>query len=597
MSRRAELVAALGASGLTLARTMAAVDALEADIPADRCVTVGLSSNVSLDLLSLFVRKHAALGGMRAQIVMGHHDDPVGDATRLRERHAQGLVLVQFFDNLLPAFEQQLPLLEPAQIAAKEAELRARWRLTFDRAAALPFVHVVAFHRFARAVDSGQGVEGDVVHDTIGRFNAALREEAAAFPNVRVLDGSAVAASIGLAAAFDPRFYYRSTAPYTPAYLDELARHVAAASRSFSSDYRKVLVLDCDNTLWGGIVGEDLPSGIQLDPYSHPGKIFWAMQHELLALERQGVLLCLCSKNNPQDVDEVLSRHPHAVLRREHLAVRKVDWNDKVSNLQAMARELNLGLDSFVFLDDSDFECTAVREALPSVRVFQVPRALSDYPRVMHDIKSLFLAGGVSAESRSKTQQYRQLQQAAAESARFATHEEYLASLGLQVELERDARQHLERISELTFKSNQFNLTTLRQTPGEILQRMDAADMTVYSLTVGDRFGSAGLTGVLLVRWTTDTAHVDAFLMSCRVIGRGIEFSPWAQIARDAIVRGCRAIEACYRPSAKNAQVADFYDRLGLPQADEVDGVRRYRGLLATFEPPSTDWIRITHVE
>jgi FkbH-like protein len=305
------------------------------------------------------------------------------------------------------------------------------------------------------------------------------------------------------------------------------------------------------------------------------------------------VLLCLCSKNNPEDVDEVLDKHPDTVLRREHIAARRVNWNDKVSNLQAIAGELNIGLDSLVFIDDSDFECNAVRSALPAVRVFQVPKTLSDYPRLLGEIRELFLAGGISAESRSKTAQYRQRQEAAESSAQFETNEQYLASLDLQVQLTRDDMASLARISELTLKSNQFNLTTLRQSPAEIRQRIDSDAGTVYSLGVSDRFGNAGLTGVVLATWQGETARIDAFLMSCRVIGRGVEFCFWPELIEDARRRGCRFIEAEYRPTAKNAQVADFYDRLGLPLVAEDNGARCYRAALDGFSPPPIDWIKV----
>jgi len=421
-----------------------------------------------------------------------------------------------------------------------------------------------------------------------------LRSEAAAFPNVRIIDTGAIVHQLGAEAAFDPRFYLRNTAPFATPFINELARRIVAAARGFNSYFYKALVLDCDNTLWGGLIGEDLIEGIKLDPHSYPGRVYWQAQQAILALERQGVLLCLCSKNNPADVDEVLDKHPGTVLRREHIAARQVNWTDKVSNLQAIARELNIGLDSLVFIDDSDFECNAVRGALPMVRVLQVPKTLSDYPRLLSEICELFLAGGISAESRSKTAQYRQRQEAVDAIAQHETNEQYLASLDLRVQIARDNAANLARISELTLKSNQFNLTTLRQSPAEILQRIDSDSGTVYSLVVSDRFGNAGLTGVVLVSWQGETAKIDAFLISCRVIGRGVEFCVWPTLVEDSRRRGCHVMEAEYWPTEKNAQVADFYDRLGLPLVAEANGTRYYRAALDSFTPPLIDWIKVT---
>jgi FkbH-like protein len=587
-----ERLALLGAPGATLTKTLQAVESLERDLPLQRQASIGIACNVSVDLLSTYLRKHALLCGVRLEVRMGSHDDALGDADRFVSAGLQAMLLFAFFDNLMPAFEHQLEHLEPQQVAAKEAEVRARWRLLFEKAKSVPIVFAAGFHRFGPAVDTGRA---DPVQTALERFNAALREEAGAFANVRLIDTQAIVHALGSAAAFDPRFYFRSTAPYSAAFLDELARRIAASSRGFGSYFHKALVLDCDNTLWGGIVGEDLLQGIKLDPHDYPGKVFWRAQHEFLSLERQGVLLCLCSKNNGADVDEVLTTHPHCLIRDRHLALRKVNWHDKVANLRAIAGELNIGLDSLVFLDDSPFECEAVRAELPMVRVFQVPSNLPDYPRLIHQIKELFLCPGVADESRSKTQQYRRLQAAAASSAHFASHDEYLASLDLRVDLLRNNTAQVERISELTRKSNQFNLTTLRLSPGEIRNRMENPATPVYSLTVQDRFGSAGLTGVLLLTCAADAARVDAFLMSCRVIGRGVEFSIWPDIARDAQARGCKIIQAEYRPTPKNMQVADFYDRLGLPLVEELDGVRHYRATLDDFNPKRTDWIKVTH--
>lgn len=584
----------LSTPGLTLSRTIHAVDQLESSGQTRRLMAIGVASNVSIDLLSVFLRKHALLAGAQVRVDMGSHDDALTDAARYVEAGMQAMVYLPFFDNLLPAFELQVECLPVADIQAKEADFRAQCELLFQTTRALPALYVATFHRHVRAVDIGHP---DAVANALHRFNAVLRELAARHAHVRLIDTEDIVHSLGADTCLDRRFYLRSTAPYTPAFLDEFARRIALASRGFGGYYFKALVLDCDNTLWGGVVGEDLVDGIKLDPHAYPGRVYWQAQLAYAALERQGMLLCLCSKNNPQDVDEVLQRHPNQVLSESRITLKKVNWTDKVTNLREIASELNIGLDSLVFVDDSDFECASVRTALPQVRVFQVPKALPDYGRVLREISELFLAGGVSDESRSKTEQYRQIQLASNEQSLYASQEDYLASLELKVNLRRNSMADIARISELTQKSNQFNLTTLRLTPGEIQDRMQGDEGCVYSLTVADRFGSAGLTGVAIVDRRDDVARIAAFLMSCRVIGRGVEFSIWPHIAAEALRRGCRILEAEYRPTAKNAQVADFFDRLGIPLVEGDDGVKRYRVSLDEFQPSKADWIKVTHGE
>jgi FkbH-like protein len=560
-----------------------------------RIVKIGVSSSVTVDLLNIFLRKYGFLNGAKLDLVPGNYDDPIGDIDLFVRAGVDQIVLLPFFDNLMPSFEAQLESLESSFIDAKEQELRQRYRMAFDKARSIPTICLGTFHRMGVAADASLM---DTVTLVLARFNLALREEAAAFANIRVLDSEDIVHIVGRNAAFDMRFYFRSKAPYTGAFMNQLACRVAAATRGFGGYFYKVLALDCDNTLWGGVIGEDLLSGIKLGPFDYPGNIFWSMQQEYVALERQGILLALVTKNNPSDVEEVLCNHPDMVIKASHLVAKKVNWEDKPSNLRSLAKELNVGLDSFIFLDDSSFECEAVRQQLPMVKTIQVPSTLSDYPRVVAEIKSLFLAGGIAADSKGKTKQYRQRAVGEELRAQFDTHEEYLASLELKVELKRDARASAHRISELSQKSNQFNLTTRRYSVAEIEQRMDSARDAVYSLVVSDKFGDAGLTGVAVVRYEGTTAFVENFFMSCRVIGRGVETGIWPRIVADAVQRGCTEVRAEFIPSAKNAQVQDFYDRLGMIlHHKSCEGVQRYAIAAADLGSPPHPWIEIKYVE
>lgn len=594
MSNNNADIAVLNKADSTLSQVMQAVVSLEKAEPVRR-LSIGLSSSATVELLGLYLRKHGLLSGTHITILQGNYDDPIGDVDLFLRAGVEHMVLLPFLDTLMPSLEAQMACLAPDVLLAKELEMRNRYRVAFEKAKSFKSILLGSFHRMGHAADlSG----ADAVAAALTRFNQALREEAAAFPNIRIIDTEDVVRTVGHTAAFDTRFYFRNKAPYTGAYFNELARRIASASRGFGTHFYKVLVLDCDNTLWGGVIGEDLMAGIKLGPYDYPGNIFWRMQHEFAALERNGILICLCSKNNPKDVDEVLQTHPEMVLKPSQIVAKKVNWNDKPSNLRALAQELNVGLDSMVFLDDSSFECEAVRQQLPMVKTMQVPATLSEYPRVVREIRELFLAGGIAADSHGKTEQYRQRAHAAALQAQFDSHDDYMASLEMKVELSCNAVDSVARISELSMKSNQFNLTTQRFSEAEVIQLMQSPDSAVYSLLVSDKFGKAGLTGVVFIRYVGDVAHIDNFLMSCRVIGRGVETAIWTQISNDAAKHGCNQIQAVFMPSAKNAQVADFYERLGVQLIDTAaDGIKHYRSALATFTPPLTPWIELTYVE
>jgi FkbH-like protein len=592
MLRKAALAVLDKTESTMMQLTQAVAELEKEELP--RKVKIGVSSSVTVDLLSIFLRKHALLNGARVELVFGNYDDPIGDIDLFAQADVEQIVMLPFFDNLMPSFEAQLANLDATIIDAKELELRQRYRMVFDKARTIPTIYLGTFHRMGSSADaSGQ----DAVAAVLARFNAALLEEAAANTNIRTITTEDILRAVGQRAAFDSRFYYRSKAPYTGVFMNELAKRITAAARGFGAHFYKVLALDCDNTLWGGVIGEDLLSGIKLGPYDYPGNVFWRMQHEFANLERQGILIALVSKNNPADVEEVLRQHPEMVLKETQIVAKKVNWEDKPSNLRALAKELNVGLDSFVFLDDSSFECEAVRQQLPMVKAVQVPATLTDYPRVVAEIKSLFLTGGITADSKAKTEQYRQRAGAEGLKAEFNTQEEYLQSLELNVELTRNARASVARISELSQKSNQFNLTTHRYSVAEIEGMMAGDSHTVYSLVVSDKFGNAGLTGVVVIRYEGKAAIVENFFMSCRVIGRGVETCIWNQIVANAVKRGCTQLSSEYIPSLKNAQVADFFDRLGIPMTKESAGAKQYTIAFADFFAPGNPWIEMTYVE
>jgi FkbH-like protein len=588
-------LAVLRRSDASMAEVMAALTTLDRSDAPGRTHTVGIASNITLDLLGTYVRRYAYVAGVRVELLNGSYDDVLGDVQRFVAAGVDTVLIAPFFDNLQPAWESQLPALDATARHAPVADYLARLELALIHAQGVGTVLLAGSHPWhSQTAALADGVVAAAVHD----FNAALHAMAHRHANVRYLDTQSLLMQVGAAQALDARFYHRSKAPYRAAFLNAWARQIDAATRSFGSVFYKVLVLDCDNTLWGGIVGEEGALGVALDPYNYPGNVYWAVQQMVRTLEQHGTLLCLCSKNNPQDVQDVLDTNPHMVLRDAHIVARQVNWDDKPSNLRRLAQALNVGLESMVFVDDSAFEISAVREQLPQVRTFQVPARLTDYPAVIQEISALLMAGGVSAESRAKTLQYRVVAQAQAEQAQFASHEDYLRSLQLRVRLYRNAREQVTRIVELVNKSNQFNMTTQRLQAGEVQRLMDSPTATVYSFAVHDRLADHGITGVLITDDAPDApdaVQVHSFLMSCRVLGRGVEFSVWNAVRNDARSRGKRMLHAAYLPTAKNAQALDFFDRLGFTRTDDGggDGSRHYQAEVDTVHFPDSNWVEL----
>lgn len=570
-----------------LTEVLKALATLDETPGSGRTVRIGIAANITVDLLADYLRRHAYLAGVQLEVIKGSYDDLLNDVNHFVERKVDQILIVPFFDNLRPAWESQLTALPPDARRAAVSSWLAQLKIALDTSRSIGRVTVAGSHLW----NSAASAEAETL---LNEFNDDIKRITETHPNASFFNTARVLSRIGEKSAFDARFYYRAKAPYTPLFLDEFARRYALATRGFGSHFYKVIVLDCDNTLWGGVVGEDGLSGIALDPYDYPGNVYWTVQQELRELEAQGVLLCLCSKNNVTDAEEVFSEHPHVVLRDEHLAAKKLNWEPKVTNLLALASELNLGLESFIFIDDSDFELEAVRKQLPQVKVIQVPKKLADYPTLIHEVAALCTAGEGAEAGLGKTEHYKRLALSNAFAEEFDSHEDYLSSLDLTVRIHRDAREHTARIAELSQKSNQFNLTTVRYAPGEITALMEHEDTTVYSFEVSDRFGECGITGVIVVSFTSTTAEVGAFLMSCRVIGRGVEFAVWRSVLNDVRKRGKRRLVAAYLPTLKNAQVRDFFDRLGLPLAEETsDGGRRYCADVDSVRLVDNEWVEL----
>ncbi|MGB0720870.1 MAG: HAD-IIIC family phosphatase [Gammaproteobacteria bacterium] len=408
-------------------------------------------------------------------------------------------------------------------------------------------------------------------------FNRALREEIQArFNSVRLLDLDAVVAQLGRERFFDQRFWYSATFPFSPEAAREVARRLVALGAVRKHPKAKVIALDADNTLWGGVVGEDGPTGIALGP-EYPGNLFVDFQKRLLEYKQRGFVLVLCSKNNPEDVDQILREHPHCVLKDSDFAAKRVNWVSKPENLASMAKELNLGIDSFIFVDDSDYECAAVRHELPAVEVIQIPKRVVDVPRCLEKVARLEVTS-LTAEDMSKTQMYvqerkrRELQNDMGSDGGDLT--EYLKSLELRMSVGVDDMAHVKRLAQLTQKTNQFNLTTRRYTEKEIEDMIRSPDWRVLHFSLVDVFGDSGVVGLALARRSgADMAMIDTLLMSCRVIGRMAETAFLYSLLDRLAGEGVREVRAEYLPTRKNALVKDYLRDHGFEE--EPDGTWR----------------------
>jgi FkbH-like protein len=378
--------------------------------------------------------------------------------------------------------------------------------------------------------------------------------------DIRMLDLEAIVRHCGVERSYDDRKWYLYRQPFSELVFRAIARQVERIIASETRAAKKCVVLDCDNTLWGGIIGEDGLSGIKLGN-SFPGRAYVDFQKELMALLQRGIYLAVCSKNNMADVLEVLEKHDAMVLRREHFSAFEVNWERKSRNIERIAKQLNIGVDSLVFIDDSPTEIEEVRYNLPSVTSILVPKELAILPRLIRE-SVLFDAAAETPEDRLRVasmQHERQRERLKEEMSEDA----YLASLGLIVDVFEAEDVHIDRVTQLINKTNQFNLTTRRRTAAEVRALISDPSWSLMCVKVTDRFGEYGLTGVAMVKYGTEAAEVDTLLLSCRVLGRGVEAGLISVLADHAADRGCARLVGEYVPTAKNALCKHFYAEQG----------------------------------
>jgi FkbH-like protein len=397
------------------------------------------------------------------------------------------------------------------------------------------------------------------------------------------LDLDEVLTQIGREGFFDTRLWYSAQFPFSTAAAREVSRRVVGLGAALKLPKAKVIALDGDNTLWGGIIGEDGIDGIALG-HEYPGNVYMAFQRRLLDFQQRGFILALCSKNNPADVEQILNEHPHQILKSEHFAAIRVNWEPKPDNLAALAEELNLGLDSFIFVDDSSYECALVRRELPEVEVIQVPARAVDIPSCLDQVSRLELLS-LTVEDLTKTEMYAQervRRQMRDKAERSGGLEDYLASLEMVMMVGIDDPAPLKRLSQLTQKTNQFNLTTRRYDELHLRQLIDASDWMVGYFSLKDVFGDSGIVGLALFDMSEPAAaELDTFLMSCRVIGRMAESAFLNVLLKRLAAAGVREVSADYIPTPKNGLVTSFLPDHGFV----ASGDGRFRRDLAVSPP------------
>lgn len=551
---------------------------------------LGVLSNATFDLVVEQLPAAAARHGVDLEAVTGEYDQVVQETADPQSR-----INTARLDACLLAVDHRWLRLDRPNLDGSDGVAPALAQLKSASAAiaqnagcpvifqTIPVPPLALFGSYERRVAGS-------VRSQIAQANkgiAALATETGSY----LLDTAALAERIGTDAWFDPVQWLAYKLPFSadciPAYADTLGRLLGA----IRGKARKCLVLDLDNTIWGGVIGDDGMDGIAIGQGSATGEAFLAVQQLALELRSRGILLAASSKNNDDVARGPFRDHPDMLLHESDIAVFQANWIDKPSNLEAIARSLNIGLDALVLLDDNPAERAHVRAALPAVAVPELPEDPALFPWYLASA-GYFESVSFSAEDRSRADSYASDARRADVLARSHDTGDYLSSLAMKIAFAPFDSLGRQRIAQLINKSNQFNLTTRRYTEAEIAAL--EADPSVFTLQVrlADRFGDLGMIGVVVCRRIAHESmpawDIDTWLMSCRVLGRRIEEAMLARIAATAREAGVAALVGRYIPTAKNSMVADHYLKLGFTLVEQsADGVRTFVLTLSGYTAPA----------
>jgi FkbH-like protein len=545
-------------------------------------VRISVLRNITIESLAPYLRYAGLEAGLDVVLRFGDFDNVVqeslGAQPGLLDETTDVVLVFEYLEALSPTLSLRYAEHSPEQVQTEVYRVQELIHTVLEairrQTPALILWHgfETPLHPALGIVDSnGAGDQGS----TIAALNDFARTEIAALGGAYFVDLERCRGRVGEMGFYDFRYWHIGRAPYARDGLREIAAEEFKFIRALRGRNRKCLVLDCDNVLWGGIVGEDGLAGIKLSA-GYPGSSYRDFQMELLQLYHRGVILTLNSKNNESDVWEVFDHHPDMVLRREHLAAWRINWQDKVSNLRELATELNIGLDSMVFADDSEFEVNMVRELLPEVQVIHLP--VKDATQSRRDLAAsgLFDTLVLSNEDRKRGALY----QAEGERERLRTQlrdlDTYYASLAMKLDIHLSDEFTVPRIAQLTQKTNQFNMTTRRYTDSDIRRFVTEERADVICLHLSDRFGDSGLVGVAILTYHETSATFDTLLMSCRVLGRKVEDAFLDACLQLARTRGYVQAIGQFIPTAKNGLAADFFARHGFRRVEDRDEVERF---------------------
>ena len=550
--------------------------------------TISIISNITIHQIKEILEYSLQIDGINAKVNIGDYDNLVQESSK----HKNSNLTIIYWEacNFTDGLQYKIDLFDSKKIDDLLAKVKSEIDLVLEN---LKDCSLVVFNYFSSIAFNNSNIRKTKLDWLVGELNQYLDKTVSR--NVRLVDMDKIISQIGITKSINYRFYSSSKALYTVDFFKSYTYFIRPLLLSANGKSKKILIFDCDNTLWKGILGEDGFDNIEMGPHTKNGIFFHEIQNIAVSLNNNGVLLGLCSKNNSADVEELIDMHPDILIKNDRIAIKKVNWKDKATNLKEIANELNIGLDSFVFIDDSSFEVNLIRDQLPEVTILQVPKKLYQYPKMLRENLGLFYNLSFAKEDLIKNEIYKQQAKRESIKSKYTNIIDYLASLELKINISINNKKIIPRISQMSQKTNQFNLTTQRYTEIDIEKFTNLDSSKVYAWSVSDKFGDNGTTGmsIITVNKENQSAMIDSFLMSCRIIGRNIEFSVMDFIVNDLENSNVKIILANYNETKKNIQVKNFYEDCSFTISNKKEKQSEYKLELKNYKPKNINYIKL----
>ena len=426
---------------------------------------------------------------------------------------------------------------------------------------------------------------------TFEHINNKLAETAKKYEEVYVLDYEQLTSRYGKKNWFNEKLWFTSKAPISLIGLEALANEYLRYFIPMLGLTKKCIVLDLDNTLWGGILGEEGLDGIKLG-HTSPGNAFMDFQKELSNLYNKGFILAINSKNNRADVMEVFDKHPNMVLKKKHFASMKINWADKVQNMKELAKDLNIDMNTFVFFDDNPIERELIKQQLPQIHTVDLPKNPHLYSQILKELPDFEMLSLSKEDMKRGEMYYEQIQRKKLKESSTSLRDFY-RSLEMTAVIKLDDKFSIPRLTKMTQKTNQFNLTTIRYSESDISNFINSKNYRVYSLQLLDKFGDNGIVGEIIIKDNSQEWEIDTFLLSCRVIGRTVETAFLAYIIEEAQKSNIKNIKGKYIPTKKNIPVEDLYKKHNFDLVEEKNRITLWKIGVEKNSIKCPDWIKI----